>query len=179
MGIDRPGMNAMLAGAVAPVLMLGNRWVVAQEQARTLAELLKQGTRPLVAHRLSRLAAVPLSPYKVLHRARKRLAPRASDKSIELVKEVCPNLPMRFIGDPICLIQVLVNLIGSTTKFMPQCHVQLHVEDVAPSRKLGGVGTVTVARWLGHVPNAKARTFHGPGTSAMARLPCAGLFKPS
>ena len=60
MNVDRLVLHAMLACVVAAALMLGNRWVVAQQQAQTLAEVIKQGTRQTMRHRLARLAtAVP------------------------------------------------------------------------------------------------------------------------
>ena len=64
MSIDWLVLHAMLVCVLAAARMLANRWVVALQQAQTLAEVIKQGTRQTMAHRLSRLASAGSPPAK-------------------------------------------------------------------------------------------------------------------
>ena len=91
------------------------------------------------------LEAIPFSLYAVLDEACKPFALRAADKSIELINEVCPNLPLTVIGDPMRLRQVLINLIGNAIKFTDSGHVRLHVEGTAPSATLGSLESAVIA----------------------------------
>ena len=108
-----------------------------------------------------RIEAVPFSLYAVLDEACKPFALRAAHKSIELINEVCPNLPLTVIGDPMRLRQVLVNLIGNAVKFTDQGHVRLHVEGLAPSASLDDARRAVIAF---HVSD----TGHGIADSAKA-----------
>jgi CheY-like chemotaxis protein len=83
--------------------------------------------------------------YALLDEACKPFELRAAEKSIELVNEVCPNLPLTVIGDPMRLRQVLVNLLGNAIKFTHTGHVRLHVEGTAPSSALAGSESITIA----------------------------------
>ena len=91
------------------------------------------------------LESIPFSLYEVLDEACKPFALRAADKSIELINEVCPNLPLTVIGDPMRLRQVLINLIGNAIKFTDSGHVRLHVEGTAPSSSLASAESAVIA----------------------------------
>ena len=91
------------------------------------------------------LESIPFSLYELLDEACKPFALRAADKSIELINEVCPNLPLNVIGDPMRLRQVLINLIGNAIKFTETGHVRLHVEGTAPSATLAAAESAVIA----------------------------------
>jgi len=55
---------------------------------------------------------------------------RLQDKNLELIVRYDPALPLRFIGDPGRIRQIVVNLIGNALKFTSQGHIYLNVECV-------------------------------------------------
>jgi len=56
------------------------------------------------------------------------LALRAHKKGLELACYVAPDVPSALVGDPACLRQVLVNLLGNAIKFTEQGEVVVWVE---------------------------------------------------
>jgi len=62
-----------------------------------------------------------------LDEAIKCLALTAGEKRIELTCRVPPDLPDTFIGDPVRLRQIIVNLIGNALKFTERGEVKLEV----------------------------------------------------
>jgi two-component system sensor histidine kinase/response regulator len=63
-----------------------------------------------------------------LGQAMKTLAVRAHEKNLELAYFVPPQLPEFFVGDPVRLRQVILNLVGNAIKFTDQGEVVLRVE---------------------------------------------------
>ena len=55
------------------------------------------------------------------------LAVSAHKKGLELVADVKPDVPLRILGDPTRLRQVIINLIGNAIKFTEQGEVVLEV----------------------------------------------------
>ena len=57
------------------------------------------------------------------------LLPRALEKGITLACSCPPDVPTRFLGDPVRLRQVVMNLVGNAVKFTPRGGVHLTVEE--------------------------------------------------
>jgi PAS domain S-box-containing protein len=56
------------------------------------------------------------------------LAPRATEKGLDLIFEYTPNAPHRVLGDPGRIRQVLINLAGNSIKFTKTGHVFIRIE---------------------------------------------------
>jgi len=68
---------------------------------------------------------VPFKLGRVVEDVAQMVAPRASEKGIELVVDLAPGLPAFVYGDPVRLRQVLLNLAGNAVKFTERGHVRL------------------------------------------------------
>jgi signal transduction histidine kinase/response regulator RpfG family c-di-GMP phosphodiesterase len=91
------------------------------------------------------LESAPFPLYTLLDEALKPFALQASEKGIELITAVCPNLPLTVIGDPLRLRQVLTNLVGNAIKFTTEGHVRVHVVGTAPYASLANAQTASIA----------------------------------
>src|SRR5690606_5950670 len=70
----------------------------------------------------------PFDLAQVVEESADLLAERAQTKGVELVSAISPETPLRLIGDPSRLRQVLVNLIGNAVKFTEQGEVVVSVQ---------------------------------------------------
>ncbi|MCR6632747.1 MAG: ATP-binding protein [Magnetospirillum sp.] len=68
---------------------------------------------------------MPFDPGRIIEEVAQTVAPRASEKGLELVVDLDPGLPARVLGDPARLRQVLLNLAGNAVKFTERGHVRL------------------------------------------------------
>ena len=91
-----------------------------------------------------RIEATPFSLYELLDDIVAPFGLAAADKGLDLFNQVCPNLPLKLVGDPLRLRQVLVNLLGNALKFTRHGHVRLHVEATTPSSSLASAESVTL-----------------------------------
>ncbi len=65
---------------------------------------------------------------ETLRETLRTVAPKIYEReNIEFLVEVDPKLPQRFIGDPVRLKQILVNLLGNSAKFTNKGYVKLDV----------------------------------------------------
>jgi signal transduction histidine kinase/CheY-like chemotaxis protein len=74
------------------------------------------------------LEAIPLDLDEVMGRSLEVVSLSAYRKGLELVLDVDPTVPRRWLGDPSRLRQVLVNLLGNAVKFTAQGRVTLVLE---------------------------------------------------
>ncbi len=146
----RTPLNGMLG---LTELLLGGEL---SPQQRHYLQLSRQSSRQLLAivndvldlskveaHQMT-LESVPFSLYELLDEMVPLFAVRAADKGLGLFNQVCPNLPLVVVGDPLRLRQVIDNLIGNAVKFTRSGHVRLYVEGTAPSSELGATDHVTL-----------------------------------
>ena len=71
---------------------------------------------------------IPFDLRYVLETVGELMAPRASEKGLELTCLVEPGMPTRLAGDPERLRQVLVNLVGNAVKFTLHGNVDVRAE---------------------------------------------------
>ncbi|MEQ9409247.1 MAG: PAS domain S-box protein [Fuerstiella sp.] len=83
------------------------------------------------------LDPVPFDPRRMLDETMRTLSLRAHEKGLELVANVDADVPLRLLGDPLRLRQMLTNLVGNAIKFTEQGEVVVQVEplETADSRQ--------------------------------------------
>ena len=59
----------------------------------------------------------------------------ALNKKVELITEICENLPKRLTGDPAKLIQILNNLVSNALKFTEKGSVTIIVQTIEEKGK--------------------------------------------
>ncbi|MBI4913512.1 MAG: response regulator [Acidobacteria bacterium] len=75
-------------------------------------------------------------PFNLLHEAEECLglmAEPAQRKGLELAGLFHPDVPVKVIGDPTRLRQILINLLGNAIKFTPAGEVTLRITEIGPS----------------------------------------------
>jgi len=74
------------------------------------------------------LERAPFSLRRLAEDVADVVAPRCAEKAVELVVDIAPDLPVRYLGDVAKLRQVLVNLMGNAAKFTERGHIRLSAE---------------------------------------------------
>jgi signal transduction histidine kinase/DNA-binding response OmpR family regulator/ligand-binding sensor domain-containing protein len=85
------------------------------------------------------LETVPFALSDVLAQVSDLFTIKASEKSLELVVGTAPNVPDHYVGDPLRLGQVLLNLVNNAIKFTRTGFVQVYVERIDAERSNGKV----------------------------------------
>ena len=83
------------------------------------------------------LEAMPFDLHQTVGEVVELLAERAHRKGLEFAYDLAEGTPLRVIGDPLRLRQVLTNLAGNAIKFTASGEVLLRVEPVAAPRAAG------------------------------------------
>jgi signal transduction histidine kinase/DNA-binding response OmpR family regulator len=74
------------------------------------------------------IESIPFDLRLVMEEVNEMLAPRAEDKSLDLVLEYIPSTPRHFVGDAGRIRQVVTNLVGNAVKFTERGYVLIRVE---------------------------------------------------
>ncbi len=88
------------------------------------------------------------------------LAPRARERGLKLVMRYPPAGPARFVGDPLRIRQVLLNLAGNAIKFTEHGGVTVSVEIDAPREGRAGIRLEVADTGIGIAPDVQARLFN-------------------
>lgn len=84
------------------------------------------------------IESFPFDLRLVMEEVSEMLAPRAEDKSLDLVLEYAPTVPRHFLGDAGRIRQIVTNLVGNAVKFTAAGYVLIRVESsgAEPGRAL-------------------------------------------
>ncbi len=93
------------------------------------------------------------------------LALPASNKSLELVCDVAPDLPARLRGDPGRLRQILINLVGNAVKFTTEGEVLLRASTLTSDQQLCTLRLEVIDTGIGVSPENQIKLF-SPFTQA-------------
>jgi signal transduction histidine kinase/DNA-binding response OmpR family regulator len=74
------------------------------------------------------IESFPFDLRLVMEEVNEMLAPRAEDKTLDLVLEYAPTVPRHFLGDAGRIRQVVTNLVGNAVKFTASGYVLIRVE---------------------------------------------------
>ncbi|MCE2979813.1 MAG: PAS domain S-box protein [Betaproteobacteria bacterium] len=69
----------------------------------------------------------------------KSLAPKASERSLQMILDVAPDVPDALVGDPLRIGQVILNLVGNAIKFTQIGEIVVSAEVVGPCTEGGPV----------------------------------------
>lgn len=71
---------------------------------------------------------IPFSLCELVEETVEILSIKALEKGIELICDIDRSLPSQFIGDPVRIKQVLVNLLGNAIKFTHEGEICIHIQ---------------------------------------------------
>jgi two-component system, sensor histidine kinase and response regulator len=105
------------------------------------------------------LEEVPIDPREVLSDALQPLAAVATEKRLELVLDVAPQVPERILGDALRLRQIVTNLVGNAIKFTAAGEVVVTATATASSSGQCELCISVRDTGIGIAPAAQARLF--------------------
>ena len=105
------------------------------------------------------LEEVSFDLREVVEEAGELLAPRASERGLDLVVRYWPGTPRFFRGDPGRVRQIVLNLVSNALKFTHEGHVLLSVEGVMGGEKSGEIRIAVEDSGIGIKPEHLARIF--------------------
>lgn len=70
---------------------------------------------------------------------------KAFEKKLEMLYRVDPTIPSQFLGDPVRIRQIIVNLLGNAIKFTSEGEILVSIKKVSESYQLGGKGYIKLA----------------------------------
>ena len=73
------------------------------------------------------IESIPFNLAHAIADTMKSVALRASEKGLELVFDIAPDVPVSVLGDPGRLHQVVVNIVGNAIKFTQKGEIVVHV----------------------------------------------------
>jgi signal transduction histidine kinase/CheY-like chemotaxis protein len=74
------------------------------------------------------LDTIPFDLYELVEDTVEMLSIKALEKGIEIICDIDHGLPSKFIGDPVRIKQVLVNLLGNAIKFTHEGEIYIHIQ---------------------------------------------------
>jgi PAS domain S-box-containing protein len=131
----RTPMNAVVG--LANILMLNGSTPAKQRECITTLQLSAQSLMSLINDLLDiakfegsdvKLEHIPFNLAEMIEEIVTIMSVKAEEKNIELLINYSPMLNTEFIGDPLRLRQILMNLTGNAVKFTAKGSVTVHVE---------------------------------------------------
>ncbi len=74
-----------------------------------------------------KIESVEFDLDEVLENVTDLFSPKAEEKGLEFLLHIAPEVPLKLVGDPLRLRQILVNLTGNAVKFTKNGHVRISV----------------------------------------------------
>ena len=105
------------------------------------------------------LENAPFDPAQLVESAVELIAPTAHAKGLELTYFLAEGVPLRVVGDPARLRQVLLNLVGNAVKFTTAGEVEVRVERDAASMPENVLRFVVRDTGIGVPAEAQRRLF--------------------
>ncbi len=102
---------------------------------------------------------VEFSPQRVLDHALGLVSERAAAKGLTLVREVAPDVPLRLVGDPLRLGQVVVNFAGNAIKFSERGQVVVRIRVDSTDADQLVLRVEVEDEGIGLTPEQRARLF--------------------
>ncbi len=101
----------------------------------------------------------------VIEEVAEMLAPRAEEKTLDIVLQYPPGVPSHFIGDAGRIRQVVTNLVGNAVKFTQKGHVLIVVESIGQDQQLAQMRVSVSDTGIG-IPQNKIDTLFQKFTQA-------------
>ncbi|MCG2584859.1 hybrid sensor histidine kinase/response regulator [Massilia sp. TS11] len=105
------------------------------------------------------LEAQPFAPRELAAQLGDLFGAAATDKGLELILNVAPDVPRRVVGDPLRLSQILINLVGNAIKFTASGYVMLSVQCQSAAENQVHLSFTVDDSGIGISPEQQARLF--------------------